>query len=108
VYAVLRIGGFQCIAREGDTLTLPRLEAEPGAEVKLDQVLFVRDGDRAVVGRPTVPGSYVAAQVVEHDRARKVTTFKFRRREKYRRRIGHRQDQTRVRITGIHAGEEPA
>ena len=108
MYAVIRIGGFQCIAREGDTLTVPRLEAEPGAEIKLDQVLFVRDGERAVVGRPTVPGSYVAARVLEHDRARKVMIFKFQRRENYRRKQGHRQNQTRVRITGIHAGDQPA
>lgn len=108
MYAVIRVAGFQYVAREGDTLTVPRLKAEPGSEVKLDEVLFLRDGDRAVVGRPTVAGSYVAAKVLVHDRARKVMIGKFRRREKYRRKKGHRQDQTRVQVTGIHAGEKPA
>lgn len=108
MYAVVRIAGFQYVAREGDTLTVPRLPAEPGSDIKLDEVLFLRDGDRAVVGRPTVSGSYVAARVLEHDRARKVMIGKFRRREKYRRKKGHRQDQTRVQVTGIHAGEQPA
>ena len=108
MYAVVRVAGFQYLAREGDTLTVPRLEAEPGSEVKLEEVLFLRDGDQAIVGRPTVAGSYVAARVLEHDRARKVMIGKFRRRENYRRKKGHRQDQTRVQVTAIHAGAQPA
>jgi len=102
MYAVVRIAGFQFMVKEGETVTVPRLEAESGATVRFDDVLFLRSEKEAVVGSPKVEGSYVEAEVIDHPRAAKVTIFKFRRREKYRRKLGHRQQLTKVRIARIH------
>lgn len=105
MYAVVRIAGTQQLVREGATVTVPRLAAEPGTPVRLEEVLFVRSGERAVAGQPLVEGSFVEAEVIDHPRAPKVTVYKFRRREKYRRKRGHRQLQTRLRIKRIGTGE---
>jgi large subunit ribosomal protein L21 len=102
MYAIVRVSGFQFIVKEGETVTVPRLDAEAGSSVKLDDVLFLRTEDDTVIGRPNVPDSYVEAEVVDHPRAKKIMVFKFRRREKYRRKLGHRQQQTRLRISKIH------
>ena len=104
MYAVVRISGSQFVVREGGTVTVPRLEADPGATVKLEEVLFLRDAKQALVGQPLVPDSFVEAEVIDHPRAKKVTVYKFRRREKYRRKLGHRQLQTRLRIKKISSG----
>ncbi len=101
MYAVARVAGHQFIAKEGETVIVPRLEAEVGTKVKLEEVLFVRSGKKAVVGQPTVPGALVEAEVVEHPRGPKLTVFKFRRREKYRRKRGHQQLLTKLLIAKI-------
>jgi large subunit ribosomal protein L21 len=67
-------------------------------------VLFLRTDDKAIVGSPTVPGAEVQAEVVDHIRASKITIYKFIRRENYRRKKGHRQQLTRVKIARINAG----
>ncbi len=103
MYAIVRISGFQYLVKEGDVLTVPHFESEPGARVPLD-VLFLRTDDRAVVGTPTVPGAQVEAEVIGHTRAGKVTIYKFIRRESYRRKKGHRQQLTRVKIARINPG----
>lgn len=104
MYAVVRVSGTQHIAREGELLTVPHQDAEPGQSIRLDDVLFVRTDDQAVVGRPQVAGAYLEAEIVDHPRAKKVSLFKFIRRENYRRKKGHRQQLTRIRITRVHAG----
>lgn len=101
MYAVVRVSGFQYLVKEGDTLAVPRLDAEPGATVNLDQVLLVRTDEEAIIGRPNVPDSHVEAKVLSHIRAPKVTIFKFRRRENYRRKRGHRQLMTRLQVSKI-------
>ncbi len=101
MYAVVKVSGFQYIVREGDTITVPRLAAEPGSKVNLEEVLFLRANDKVVIGRPNVPKSYIEAEVIDHPRTSKITVFKFRRRENYRRKKGHRQALTRVRISKI-------
>jgi large subunit ribosomal protein L21 len=103
MYAIVRVSGSQYLVKEGDVVTVPRLQSEPGATVPLD-VLFLRTDDQAVVGTPTVPGAQVEAQVVGHTRADKVTVYKFIRRESYRRKKGHRQQWTRVKIARINPG----
>jgi large subunit ribosomal protein L21 len=102
MYAIVRIAGSQFIVKEGETVTVPHLDAPTGTTVRLDDVLFLRGRQDAVVGNPRVSGSYVEAEVVDHPRADKITVFKFRRRENYRRKRGHRQQLTRVRIARIH------
>jgi len=105
VYAVVRIAGFQYIVKEGDVVTVPRLPEPPGSELSLNDVLFVRTSDKAFAGRPAVDGSRVEAEVVGHTRGSKLMTFKFRRRENYRRKMGHRQPLTRIRIKKIEFAE---
>jgi len=103
MYAIVKVTGCQYLVKEGDVVTVPHLESEPGTMVPLD-VLFLRTDDKAVVGSPTVPGAKVEAEVVDHVRAGKITIYKFIRRENYRRKKGHRQQMTRVKIARINPG----
>lgn len=100
-FAVIESGGKQHRVTEGEVLRLEKLDAAPGSEVVFDRVLMLASGDRVEVGKPYVAGSSVRAEVLEHDRARKVTIIKFRRRQDYRKKQGHRQWFTAVKITGI-------
>jgi len=106
MYAIVKVSGCQYLVREGDVVTVSHLESEPGSTVPLD-VLFLRTDDKAVIGSPTVPGAEVQAEVVDHVRAGKITIQKFIRRENYRRKKGHRQQLTRVRIARINPGSQP-
>lgn len=103
-YAVIRTGGKQYRVAPGDILRVEKLEAEPGARVELREVLVVRSGDEVRVGTPTVPGAAVSLEVLAQEKARKVLVFKKKRRKKYRRRYGHRQPLTRVRVAAIESG----
>jgi len=103
MYAIVKIAGCQFMVKEGDVLTVPHLESEPGTTVPFE-VLFLRTDDKAVVGNPTVPGASVEAEVVDHIRNSKITIYKFIRRENYRRKKGHRQQMTRVKIARINPG----
>lgn len=98
--AVIRTGGKQYCVAQGDTLTVEKLEGEPGTKVEFTDVLLVT-GDTPKVGKPTVAGAKVSGEIVEQGRGEKITTFKFKRRKKYHRKMGHRQDLTAVKITGI-------
>ena len=102
MYAVIKTGGKQYRVAEGDTLQVEKLAGEPGHTVTLQEVLMVaRDGGEIVLGRPTVAKATVTAEIVEQSRAPKVIAFKKRRRKNSRRKRGHRQHQTLVRITDI-------
>ncbi len=103
MYAVIRAGGKQYRVHEGQTLRVEALTAEPGATVEFDQVLMVGEGGDVQIGAPYLEGGKVTAEVLDHGRGRKVTTIRFKRRQKYRRKIGHRQPYTQVKITGISA-----
>lgn len=102
MYAVVKIGGTQHIVREGQVLTVSRLDAEVGSTTRLEEVLLVRDDQQLHLGKPTVAGAWVEASILEHGRSRKVTTYKFIRRENYRRKKGHRQLLTKLKVTNIH------
>jgi large subunit ribosomal protein L21 len=101
MYAVVRTGGKQYRVSPGDRLKVEKLVAEPGAEIELDQVLLVADGDEVKVGAPLVVGGKVTATVSSHGRGKKIEVVKFRRRKNYRRQAGHRQAFTELKITGI-------
>ena len=103
MYAVFESGGKQHRATEGELLSLERLHAEPGEEVTFDTVMLVCDGDNTSVGKPFVPDSKVHAQVVRHERQKKIRVVKFKRRKNYLRRAGHRQNVTVVRVTSIES-----
>ncbi|HVO04205.1 MAG TPA: 50S ribosomal protein L21 [Candidatus Cybelea sp.] len=103
MYAVIKTGGKQYKVANGDVILVERLEAEQGQTIALDQVLMIGDGANITVGQPTVQGASVAAEVVEHPRADKVIIFKKNRRHNYRRKNGHRQLLTALKITEIRA-----
>lgn len=101
MYAVIETGGKQYRVAEGDVLRVEKLAAGEGDSITFDRVLMVGDGAEAKLGSPLVEGGQVTADVEAHGRGDKVTIIKFRRRQKYRRKQGHRQDYTQVRITEI-------
>ncbi|MEO1253139.1 MAG: 50S ribosomal protein L21 [Pseudomonadota bacterium] len=101
MYAVVKTGGKQYRVSENDTLKVERLAGDAGDIVTLDDVLIVGEGADVTVGAPKVEGASVAAEIVEQARDRKVLIFKKRRRQNYRRRRGHRQHYTLLKITEI-------
>lgn len=105
MFAVIKTGGKQYRVAAKDVITVAKLEGEAGSAVTFGEVLLYADGDGATqVGAPLVPGVSVVGEVVEHGRGPKVIAFKKRRRQNSRRKRGHRQDHTLVRITAIDAG----
>ena len=104
MFAIIRTGGKQYRVAEGDVLAVEKLAGEPGATVELGEVLMVGDGATLSIGAPLVAGASVSAELVEHRRADKIIVFKKKRRQNYRRKNGHRQHETVLRITGITAG----
>ena len=104
MFAVVRTGGKQYRVSKDDVIKVERLEGEPGAEIELDQVLMLDDGKSPTVGSPLVDGARVAATVLDQTRADKIIVCKKKRRKNYRRKHGHRQHQTVLRITDILAG----
>lgn len=103
MYAIVNINGNQTRVTPDELVVVPRLTGEPGATVTFDQILMVADGDKIKVGQPYVKGASLKVEVVEHFRGPKVRVFKFKRRREYRRRKGHRDERTRLRVTAITA-----
>lgn len=104
MYAVFRTGGKQYRAREGDTLRVEKLDAAEGDQVEFSEVLLVGEGAGVKVGTPLVSGSKVKAKVLSQAKGDKVEVIKFKRRQNYRRTVGHRQHYSLVEITGITGG----
>ena len=102
MYAVIKTGGKQYRVAQGDRLRVEKLPGDVGASVTFDEVLML-GGDKVSVGTPLVKGAKVTAEIVAQDRAKKVIVFKFRRRKNYRRKRGHRQPFTEIKITGVSA-----
>ena len=100
MYAVVVTGGKQYRVMKGETLRVEKLEADVGAEVELDQVLMLGDGEKVSLG-DALKGATVTATVKSHGRADKVRIVKFRRRKHHRKQPGHRQHYTEIEITGI-------
>jgi large subunit ribosomal protein L21 len=103
MYAVFRTGGKQFRAQAGERLKVPSLEAEAGENVTFEEVLLVSEGDAVTLGTPVVEGATVKAEVVGHGRGKKVIVFKRKRRKGYRKKQGHRQDYTEIRVEEIIA-----
>jgi large subunit ribosomal protein L21 len=101
VYAVVKSGARQYRASVGDTIMVERLPVEAGQELELDEVLLVADGERVEIGQPTVDGAKVLATVVAEEKGPKIRVFKYHPRKRYRRRAGHRQRYTRLRVDEI-------
>ena len=102
MFAVVKTGGKQYKVAQGDVITVEKLEGKAGDKVSLDEVLAI-GGDKPQIGAPTISGASVAAEVVEQGKSDKVIVFKKKRRHNYRRKHGHRQQQTTLKITAINA-----
>ena len=103
MYAVIKTGGKQYRVCAGRKLKVERIPAEVGAEITLDQVLMVGEGESVKVGAPLVAGATVTCTVVSHGRHDKINIFKMRRRKHYQKHQGHRQNYTELRIDTIAA-----
>jgi large subunit ribosomal protein L21 len=103
MYAVIKTGGKQYKVAVGEKLKVEQIPADIDAEITLDQVLAVGEGESIKFGTPLVSGASVKATVVSHGRHPKVTIFKMRRRKHYQKHAGHRQNYTELRIDAINA-----
>jgi large subunit ribosomal protein L21 len=101
VYAIVRTGGHQYKVAVGDELNVEKLPVEAGEQVELDEVLMVSSDDQVTVGDPLVAGARVTATVVDQHRGDKIIVFKYKPKKRYRRKMGHRQDLTRLSINAI-------
>src|ERR1700730_10732712 len=104
MYAVVRTGGKQYSVREGQQLDVEKLAGIEGDRIELTDVLLIGDGENLTVGSPTVPGARVITEVLGQNRAKKVIIFKYKRKTRYRRKLGHRQPFTRLAVREIVAG----
>ncbi len=104
MYAIIEAKGKQFRAEPDSTLRIPRLRAEPGETVTFEVLLTETDG-KIQIGQPSLEGASVAAEVVRHGRGEKIIVFKRKRRKGYRKKQGHRQDFTEVRVTDITIGK---
>jgi large subunit ribosomal protein L21 len=104
MYAIFRALGKQFRAEKGKTIRLPLMDAEAGSKVTFDEVLLSSDGETIRAGTPLVSGARVEAEVVGQGKEPKIYVFKFKRRKNYRRKTGHRQKYTEVRILDVTLG----
>lgn len=103
MFAVLKTGGKQYRVQKDDVIRVERLEANEGDKIKLDEILMVGEPKKAKIGTPVVKGASVTAEVIAQTRAPKIIVFKKKRRQNYRRKKGHKQNITLLRITDIKA-----
>ena len=102
MYAIVEVGGFQYRVEPESVIRVPRLETKVGEEVLLSNVMLLSDGKDIKVGKPLVEGARVSGVVLSHGRADKVVVFKYKRRKGYRKKTGHRQDYTEVKVSAIN------
>jgi len=103
MFAVIKTGGKQYTVREDDILEVEKLEGGAGDKIAFDEVLMVGGKGKPKIGAPLVDGASVAGEILEQTRADKIVVFKKKRRKNYRRKAGHKQQLTRVKITGLPA-----
>ena len=101
MYAVIQTGGRQHKVEPGEELSVEKLDGAPGDEVCFDKVLLVSREDKVTVGRPVLENARVVAKITRHGRGPKIVVFKYKRRKGYRKKQGHRQDFTAVKIMEI-------
>ena len=101
MYAIIKTGGKQYKVAEGDEVIVEKLEVGEGEKVTFEEVLTIVDGDDVKIGQPTVSGAKVTGSVVKNGKGPKIRIFKFKHKTNYRRRAGHRQPFTKVKIEKI-------
>lgn len=103
MYAVVATGGKQYKVQAGEILRVEKLTGQVGSEVAFDQVLMLGEGENVKIGQPILEGAQVKGHIVEQGKSRKIIVFKYKRRKRYRRKQGHRQLYTAVKIDSIEA-----
>jgi len=103
MYAVIQTGGKQYKVKPGEELSVEKLDGNVGDEVYLDKVLLVSEEDKVIVGRPVVENAKVVAKITRQSRGPKIVVFKYKRRKRYRKKQGHRQNFTGLKIIEIKA-----
>ena len=101
MYAVVKTGGKQYRVETGQTIRVEKIDGDVGTTVTLDNVLMYSDGENVNVGQPNLDNVIVSGHIVEQDKARKILVFKYKKRKRYRRKQGHRQPFTAIKIDSI-------
>jgi large subunit ribosomal protein L21 len=105
MYAIVKTGGKQFKAAQNDVLVVEKLTGEPGDKVELSEVVMLVDGEKVSVGSPFVKGAKVQAEIIRQGKAAKINGFNYKPKKNERKRWGHRQPQTHLKITGIEVGK---
>jgi len=103
MYAVFQTGGKQYRVEAGQTIRVERLDGDVGKKIEISDVLLVADGQKVAIGQPLVEGARVCAEIVKQGKEKKVLIFNYRKRKRYRKKQGHRQPFTALKITAIEA-----
>ena len=99
--AVIRTGGKQYLVSPGDTIQIEKLEGEAGKEIEFSEILLVHDEKQTVIGAPHIGGAKVTGKIIDQIKGEKIIAFKYRPKDRYRRKVGHRQKYTKVKIETI-------
>ncbi len=103
MYAIVHTGGKQYKIRQGDVLRVEKIPGEVGSSVSFDRVLMLSDGENVTIGRPVLDNVAVEGHIVGQGKAKKIIVFKYKKRKRYRRKRGHRQQYTEIKIDRIEA-----
>ncbi|HMB17478.1 MAG TPA: 50S ribosomal protein L21 [Candidatus Paceibacterota bacterium] len=101
-FAIIKTGGKQYKVKEGDVLNIEKIDKEEGDEVVFDQVLMKSDDGDFEIGTPVIKGSKVSAKVLSHGKGEKVTIFRYKPKNRHRRKVGHRQPYTKIEIQSVN------
>ena len=105
MYAVIKTGGKQYKVSKDDVISVEKLSDDAGKKIKLNEVLIISDKGKPIVGDPLIKGASVEAEIMDHSRAAKITVFKKKRRHNYRRKQGHKQNITNLKILSINSSQ---
>ena len=105
MYAVIKTGGKQYKVSKDDIISVEKLSEDTGKKIKLNEVLIISDKGKPIVGDPLIKGASVEVEIMDHSRAAKITVFKKKRRHNYRRKKGHKQNITNLKILSINASQ---
>jgi large subunit ribosomal protein L21 len=100
---IVKTGGKQYVASKGDVIIVDKLEGEAGTSVELTEVVAVVDGDKTLVGSPFIKGAKVVAEIVRQGKAKKINAFNYKPKKNERKRWGHRQPETHIKVTEVVA-----
>ena len=103
MYAIVNTGGKQYKIQQGDVLRVEKIPGEVGSPVSFDKVLMFSDGENVNIGRPVLDNVEVKGHIVDQGKGKKIIVFKYKRRKRYRRKLGHRQQYTEIKIDSIEA-----